>query len=64
MTISVRRELHKAGFHGRAAIRKPYKNKCLKFPGVSIICPTPVSGSCLRAQKTVEQEGDGDINCS
>ena len=33
---TVRRELHKAGFHGRAAIRKPYKI-CLKFSGVSAI---------------------------
>ena len=24
---TVRRELHEAGFHGRAAIRKPYQNK-------------------------------------
>ena len=35
---TVRRELHTAGFHGRAAIRKPHKN----FQPFPLFCPTPV----------------------
>ena len=38
---SVKRELHKAGFHGRSSIRRSYYI-CLKFSGVSIILSNPV----------------------
>ena len=41
---TVRRELHKAGFHGRTAIRKPYQNKFVwNFHVFPLFCPNRLS---------------------